>query len=125
MAAGGLGQRGVTLIGELGDLAPAVGGAVHPAHPAALFQPGDRVGGPALARRGRLRELAHPQGVTRRFRQLDQDLVVGVRHPRVVQQLGIHGREERVAGAEERAPRLLLLGGEPSGACHVISVHEK
>ena len=33
--------------------------------------------------------------------------------------------EERVAGTQEGSPRLLLGGGEPSGACHVISVHEK
>jgi hypothetical protein len=43
MAWGGRAERGEALVGEHGDLAAAVGRAVHPANPAALLQPGHRV----------------------------------------------------------------------------------
>ena len=107
-------ERGEALVGEHGDLAAAVGRAVHPADPAAFLQPGHRVRHAALAGRGRLGELRHPQRAVRRLGQPDQDLVVGERHPGIALQLGVNGGEEPLPGLDRLPPGVLLVGAQPA-----------
>ena len=76
-------QRGEASVGEPGKLAPAIGFAVEPFHPAAFFQSRHSVRQPALAGGRDLGELAHPQQPAVGLRQPHQDLVVAERYPRL------------------------------------------
>src|SRR5262249_19568403 len=65
----GGGQHGEALVGQLRDLAAAVGRAVQPLNPAAFLEPGDGVRQPALAVARCPGQLGHPERPVRRLGQ--------------------------------------------------------
>jgi hypothetical protein len=98
-----------------GELTAAVLGADLPAHPAALLQPGDRVGEPAAGGQAAVGELAHPQRPALGLRQLDQDLVVGVGDAGLPGQLAVQPVLQEHPAVHGGPPGALLVGVEPPG----------
>src|SRR5207249_1423909 len=101
-----------------GPGAPLVGGAGLAAYPAVRLQPRDGVRKPASRRMPRVGELTHPEPAAGCFGKRDEDLVVRVRHARVVLQLTLEVRAEHAGGHVELTPDALLVVAEPSGFGH-------
>ena len=101
------------VVGEHGELAPAVVGGPFAAHPAAVLQARHRVREPALRLVRPPGQVAHPAAAAGRLRQHRQHDVGGVADPGIALQLGVQGPRQQLGDRQPGPPGPLLLVVEP------------